>query len=511
MGYLAQRMGRPSRIGNVPENIPASIPASVLGWNTNDNLAGMDPRYALRLDNYLADGTSLRMRRGSVDHATGFPAKVEFLHVYARGQQRKLLAFSGGNVYDASGTGSIGAPLATGFASSQFFGCNAGANGGELGLYCNGSDAVQKYDGTTFTSAGITGPTKPIGITVSKKRVWLIEFGTGEAWYGAPEQVTGALTKFDIGSVHPEGGELIAIVNATLDGGEGPDDLTIFAMQSGALIVYGGTDPGDAANWYLKGVWKGGTPINQRCFVPFEEDVAYISNTGIRTLSSYTVQGKLGGVPLSDKINNYVSRAIRERGNLFEWHGTFYQQDRLLLINMPINSTSSEQAVMVSPYRTWSRFLGLDYWSSAVFNNELHMGLSDKIVRSSDFGTDSGVLVPGYVQTAWNYFGTRGREKFFRQFRVHFKGATGLKYGAAVGTDFADPTAIVDATLAETAARWGQDQWRVGQWRTPIAISSDWRHAAASGFNASVAVSTLSSRPVEILATDFINELGQAI
>ena len=177
MSYLQARIAAKRQTAPQFVRVQRSFPAPVLGWNARDSLAEMDPRFAVAMDNYFPDGTKVRLRNGCVDHATGFPAAVETLHTAAFGNSTKLVAFSGPNAYDITSGGAIGAPLATGFTNSQWFGVNAGPKGGERALYTNGADAAQSWDGTTWAAAGFTGPTKPIGAHVAHKRFWTIENG----------------------------------------------------------------------------------------------------------------------------------------------------------------------------------------------------------------------------------------------------------------------------------------------------------------------------------------------
>lgn len=512
MSGLQAKIAQRARVGPTPRLLTTSVPAPILGWNARDALSDMDPRYAVRMDNYVSDGSNVRLRSGTADHVTGFVGPVEFVHTLAIGDQRKLVAFANGSAYDATVAGTVGAALASGFASNRWFGANAGASGGETGIYTNGVDPAQQYDGITWAASGITGPAKPTGVTVSKKRVWVVDKGTGSAWYGPPEAVTGAFAEFNVGSVHPEGGDLVAIGNVTLDGGEGPDDLTVFVMKSGAIIVYAGTDPADAAAWAVRGVWKGGNPIGDRCLVPFDDDLIYISDAGFQSIRRFTAQGKLAGVPISDTITRAVSNASIQFENNYGWHGAYNPHLRQLIFNVPrVENSLSDQYVMNSIYGTWSKFSGWNAFTSAVRENALYMGTEGKIIKTEDGRlNDSDNAVPGYVQTAWNYFRARGQQKLFLSYRPNIFASTVVSLGLGIGVDFVDPTiSFTSSTEKPPGARWNLGEWNVDAWAKSPVVTANWRGAGAIGFNASFAFQT-STRvsTVELLATDVLANIG---
>lgn len=511
MGFLQSKISQVSVRTPPPNIIVRSVPAPVLGWNARDSFADMDPRFALQLVNWFPDGSNIKLRRGSVDHATGFVGPVEFLHTYAKGTTRKLFAFSDGKVYDVTTGGAIGAPVASGFTSNRWFGANAGANGGETGIYVNGVDPAQQYDGTTWAASGITGPTNPTGITVSKKRVWLIENGTGKAWYGPIEAVTGAFSSFDIGSVVPRGGELIAIGNLTVDGGQGPEDLTIFVMRTGDLVIYAGTDPADAANWALVGVWKAGNPIGERCLVPFDKDLILISDAGFQSILGFTAQGRISGIPISDNISRAVSDASVSLESVYGWHGIYQPHRRQLLFNIPLElNKRSEFYTMNSIYKTWSKFNGWNAIHSEIMGHDLFLGTQDKVIKANEGGIDGSEPIRGTLQTAWNYFLAPGVEKHFKQFRTNIRANTVVDLSFGVGTDFVDPRAFFSSsTEPPSGSPWNTSRWNEAIWASGITTTGDWRNAFATGYNASYLFNTQTrAAEMEFLAMDVSFEPG---
>ena len=512
MGNLGFRIAQ--RTAQIPrfQTGNASIPAPVFGWNARDNLGDMDPRFALQMENYFPDGSTVKLRSGTEDWSTGFPGFVETLFNSVNRMTTKLIAFSGGNSYDASAQGAVGAPLATGFALNRWTGVNAGASGGETTLFANGSDAAQSYDGTTWAAAGLTGPSKLNGLALVNKRVWGYEEGTGQAWYWPPEAVTGAGASFDIGSVVPTGGYLVAIGNLTVDGGLGLNDLTVFVMKSGKIVIYAGTDPADAANWALRGVWDGGNPIGNRCLVPFGNDLVLISDAGFISLLGFTQQlGRIESAPLSDNIRNAVNDASRDFEGNAGWQGLYNPHLRQLIFNIPtIENNKSEQYVMNSFTGAWCKFTNWPAFCWAEREQSTFFGTNTKVSRANSTGRDFGDSIAGRWQSAWNYFGSRGVEKQFDQYRPNIRSNIQISQNSAIGTDFRDPKVPSPSITAGTAgAKWNVDKWNVGKWGGQNVVTNDWLGAGAEGQNASIVYQTISQdADIEFLATDFIYQFG---
>lgn len=512
MGNLALRIGRETARQPRFASGNASIPAPVLGWNARDNLADMDPRFALLMSNYFPDGSQVNLRRGAQDHATGLPSFVETLHNWVSGTSSKLLAFSGGGVYEVTGSGAVGAPLATGFSNNRWSAVNAGATGGERGLYANGADAAQSYDGATFTAAGLSGPTKLNGLAVVNKRLWGYDEGTGQAWYWPVEAVTGAGASFDIASVVPTGGTLVAIGNLTVDGGLGLNDLTVFVLSSGKIVIYQGTDPADAANWSLVGVWDGGLPIGKRCLVPFGNDLVLISEAGFLSLLRFTRQtGVIEASPLSDAIRDAVNDASQLYENNFGWQGIYYPHLRQLIFNIPrIENKSADQYVMNSFTGAWCRFKGWDASCFETRGHDLFFGANNKVVKANIGGNDFGGSILASWQSAWNYFGSRGVEKIYTQYRPNIRSTALLEVSTAVGTDFDDPVLPGNVLTSQPiGGRWNVDKWNTARWNSGETVYNEWVGAGNEGFNASVLYRTNSlNAQIRFLATDFLYEFG---
>ncbi|NDE81357.1 MAG: hypothetical protein EB037_10650, partial [Actinobacteria bacterium] len=90
-------------------NNVASLPAPVGGWNARDALANMAPTDAVTLENLFPGVSSVALRGGYVEHATGMSGQVETLMTYNGGSSDKMFAIVGGKIYDVTSSGAVGA------------------------------------------------------------------------------------------------------------------------------------------------------------------------------------------------------------------------------------------------------------------------------------------------------------------------------------------------------------------------------------------------------------------
>ena len=71
-----------------------------------------------------------------------------------------------------------------------------------------------------------------------KNRLIFIEKDSSDLWYGPLNGIQGELKKFPLGGVSPAGGNVLGAGTITLDGGQGPDDLFVVFLSSGAALIY---------------------------------------------------------------------------------------------------------------------------------------------------------------------------------------------------------------------------------------------------------------------------------
>ena len=92
-------------------SVTASVPAPTKGLNAKDALANMSSDYAIILDNWFPEPSSVDVRRGDEEHVTGLPDIIETLASYSTGTAQKLFGASGSAIYDVTSVGAVGAAV----------------------------------------------------------------------------------------------------------------------------------------------------------------------------------------------------------------------------------------------------------------------------------------------------------------------------------------------------------------------------------------------------------------
>lgn len=504
-------MPLPNAIRARPKASQAALPAPTKGLNTLDSLAEMDELYATTLDNFDPDAGACRSRGGSADHATGLGAAVETLFEYHAGSTRKLIAAAGGSFFDASSAGAVGDALAEGFTSSrwqwqQFSGKT---------FLVNGVDAPQTFDGSAFADSGWTGTgltaSDLIAVAVYKERLFFVEKASRTFWYPATAgAVTGALSSYDLGLVAGFGGNLAAIVPVGYDAGSGPADYLAFVMTSGDVILYSGTDPGNADAWTQIGRFHIGAPVGfYRAFVRYGAESYYTTTEDHVALSQWFAATKAGRDPPRSKIAPSAAAAVASSGSLFGWDGVVYKNR--VIFNIPHADGSFHQHVYNGANGAWSRWTRLAAQCWAAYNGGLYFGTAGGTVVQADTGTsDNGDPIPLDGQQAWSSLRSP-RRKLVAAARPVIQSSGAASYSFGIGYDFQDP-AVADATpTPASGAVWDEAAWDTTPWGPETVTSVAWSAAGGSGQMVSPRVRVAALQPIAWLGTTFLVQPGQGL
>src|SRR5580692_10901033 len=115
-----------------------SLPSPVGGWNARDSLANMDPMDAVQLTNLFPSPSSVNLRGGYTEYATGLTGQVNSLMVYDGGATKQMFACDGSNsVFDVSVSGAVGAAVVTGLSNNILQYANISTPGGNFLEFVN--------------------------------------------------------------------------------------------------------------------------------------------------------------------------------------------------------------------------------------------------------------------------------------------------------------------------------------------------------------------------------------
>lgn len=499
-----------------------SLPAPTFGWNTKDNQASMDRRYAVYMENWWPTAKTVQIRQGAADFATDVTSgAVKTLLSWNGLTSSKLFACADDGIYDVTAGGVIGA-ASTACTNGRVEALNFHATGGSFLICVNGTDQLQYYNGTTWTSVANfvigAGPstldTRDICHIHSFKRgLFFLKKSSMSFFYLPIDQITGSVSEYPLGALFDRGGYLVAQGTWTVDGGKGVDDYTCFVSSEGQLALFQGTDPGSSATWALVGVFDIGRPLGPRCFCKFGGDLLYMSYLGCVGLSKFLQSTK---VDMSPSITNTIGEAFAEAASLYGdnygWEFCISPNENILLVNIPVTEYgNSVQYVMNTNTGAWTKFTGWNTFCWALFENTLYAGMAGKVGKFWQPGGDFGGLIQCYVKQANVYLSPRARMKQIRMLQPILKLGGRVAVDAAVDSDFTDNDNYGQAVYSSVANyRFDSALFDQALWGQVAQSRIDWITVAdAMGYAKALRLRVLASdATVEWTATNVLFEAG---
>jgi hypothetical protein len=496
----------------VGQAYPASIPASIKGLDAISSLADMPPDHAVQLDNFIPRPGYLEIRRGSNQFAHGIgtsTTSVETIMGYnaPNTANSKLFAMGGGTIYDITAGATASATSVTGWSNSraQFVNfTNASLN--TYLFVANGIDTPQVFNGTTWATAGITGITESTIVqpAVWKGRLWFCMVNSTQVAYMGVGAVSGTASTFDLGSLMSMGGYINAIATWTIDTYQGVDEFIAFISSRGQIFIYQGTDPTTATTFSIVGTYNLGAPIGRRCFLRISGNLWVITQDGIIPLTEMLVKAadRLAAprVAVTSMIMNAINQAIQLYSGYFGWQLTSYPKGSLVLVNIPtVENSYSFQYVMNTITGAWCRFLNINCNTWEVWNDNPYFGSNDGAVYLWDTGSgdevgDENYGITATVQTAFNYFNTRGWIKRFTAVRPIINSDNSVTPGVGLNIDFGTGAPISQpSTINFAGALWDVAQWDVALWPVNSSLVANWTTVEGIGQCASIITQLVTS------------------
>ena len=452
----------------------------------------MSPKRAVRLDNWFPQPGWVEIRKGFDAHSyTGSANPVETIAAYQGVSTNSLFAAATTNIYDVTTAGTVSTAV-TGLQNARWQHINFTTTGGHFLYMVNGADVPQYFDGTSWATATITGipPTDIIGVNAHKSRIWFTLKNSTKAAYLPLDSIQGAATTFELGGLFTLGGYLMAMATWSVDAGTGPQDYAVFISSRGQTIIYQGTNPG--SDFTLVGTFNLGPPIGRRCFTRVGSDVAIISIDGVLPLSKAMIFERAAVVKASmtERIQRVMSQSARDYKDNFGWQLISYPRGTRAILNVPVSEgVEQQQYVMNTLNGAWCRFLGMNANCWEIFNDKPYFGGNDGYVYQADTtGTDVGETLTADMETAFNYFGVRGRQKRWMMLRPLLTTDDVVSPGIALNVDFQRNAPISTPTvIAQTHALWDVATWDSGAvWVGEVSTEARWTSVTGLGYCASV-------------------------
>lgn len=459
------------QIGSQSAAVQIAVPAPTGGVNTRDSRSDMDIRDAIVMENWIPESNGVRGRTGYTTFGTVASGNVETLIPYEYAAVKQLISFAGTVMYKTGTGGGAGTSIQTGLANARWQSAQLGQNR----VFVNGADAPLNFDGTSVTvpvfSGDISTPTAATmnGAHSFKNRMYLWDDDTSDFYYGATDAVAGAFTKFELGLVSTTGGNLLIIETLSRDAGDGMDDFIVFILTTGEVIMYQGSDPGDATNFSLIGKYFMPPPVSIRSAARFGGDIMCITRNDVVSVGNVIKAG--GGQEAGQGFNinpSKLSGGIQDDFNAFGTNYGFEMQLHgsagWILINIPeTTNTKYHQWVISTTTGSATKFTNWNAQVFAVFNNKLYFGQSLNIFQADSGTADNGADIPLRSQQAFTDF-QDGHKKNFTGYKLFVRSAGGLSVGASFAFDYGVPPFPAVSSSLTSGTKWDSSKWDTSKW-----------------------------------------------
>lgn len=474
-----------------------SLPPPIGGLNARDALSNMDERDALILDNFFPQPTFVEMRRGHSSYATGMTGAVESVMEWAGPANSMMFAATENDIWDVTNPGPVGAAEVTGLTNGRWQFVNFATSGGNFLVACNGADDTLNYDGSSWTTPVITGATSANFIypCSHQGRLWFVEKNTLSAWYLAPSSISGAASEFPLGQIFQLGGQLVAIGTLSQDSGSGQDDYIAFVTNNGEVAVYQGADPDDPAVFSNVGVFQLARPVPLRPLIKVGGDIVMITDEGaISFIKSLNIdKAALVRASITGKIATLFNRAVQLYRINFGWQGFTYPRGNMAIFNIPVSENELQtQFVMNTITGAWCTFSGLNANCWGSLEDQVFFGGNDGTVYLfDDTRTDNGDAILGKIKTAFNYFGSRGINKYVTLARPVYRsnGSPSIAFG--INMDFSDSDPGSNLDVPSEGSGWGVGLWGDALWSGPASFITSWRTIGGVGYCGAIRMNVL--------------------
>lgn len=378
--------------------------------------------------------------------------------------------------------------------------------------------------GTNVTFDGSPGLTTAdlSYVWVYKNRLWFIEKDSLTVWYLPIDQIAGELTAFPLGGVLGKGGSLSFGATWSQDVGDGLNALNAFISSEGEAAVYQGSNPGDAADWGIVGVYQTGKPMGPKAHVQIGGDIALASDIAFVPLSEALRReySQLGANSLSAPIEALWPEEVAARA-ASPWHCALWTTKQMVVVGLPtVDSQSPRMLVMNSRTGKWAQFSNWGSTCVHVFNDRLFIGDTlGRVFEANVTGLDDDepftatylpsfdqLEVPGYKTVSMVRAVLRGPYVVREQMTTH------TDYTIRLPAVPASTPVSAPGVWGDPATIWGQFTWGSTSAKD---VQQNWRNQFGTGEVVSVGLQITSGAVVpldtEIIRTDVLFTVGDVV
>lgn len=286
-------------------------------------------------------------------------------------------------------------------------------------FFVNGANqALDWIPGGNVNVTGFTGsfPTNTaINVSAYKSRLYYVQYQSGKIHYGGVDAIAGDTVEFNVTSLLTKGGYVLFAGPTSRFGYDNNDEVFVIYSSQGEVLVYQGDYP-NSSTWALIGHYyispPGSIIYPFRCGFYVGTDLHLLTWDGPIPMSSL-----MSG---ADTNNEYTTIAGKVRARFLErsitysgqqiWQGIYYPAAHYTLINIPLNTNTSEQYGYNTITKAWFRLTGFNIDAWTIFGNILYVSTSLGKVYKFD-RLYQGTTINWEIRQAYSFLGAPKNEK----------------------------------------------------------------------------------------------------
>jgi hypothetical protein len=523
------------------QNLQAmTLPAPTRGLILSENFAFMQPGAAVVLDNWYPTMQGVRLRGGVIRHcdlhaldATVPPIGSELrlpvisAFEYISGTNQRMYAAQTTKLFDVTANAPV--LVKSGQTSGNYCAAQlANAQGDWLMVVNDAGDHVLRFDGTTWVDAQTTGTNPIVGVPAAgfshvwkyRNRLYFIERNSMNAYFLGLNAVGGDLTlnKIPLSGAATKGGRLLWGASWSLDAGDGIDDKNVFGTSEGEVLIWTGTDPGQAANWRQEGRYQLDKPMGMNAHISLGGDLLIATTDGLQPVSAAITKDaeQLDLAALSRNIRSmWRQEAVEKRDR----HWTLKRWDEMgvLLVTWPYGKQNNRLCAAINTGTgAWCRFPGVDATCFIRRLGDCFYGTQDgTIMQMERGGFQDGLPYTATLVGGWGVFQRQSNTSVWHQARATFISANAQPFIPQLSacTDYVinlpqPPPAGPAPALAHVwdEGKWDQMLWDGSPRSKPPVRNTLWRSIGRTGYSHAPVVQVTIAQDalpdVELVAID---------
>ena len=413
---------------------------------------------------------------------------VRYIVEYEGPTDYPFLAATDNGIYqfdeDAESVADVQDGLVTAVTSGDFSSTEMRNDAGNFLVMVNGQDDMIQFNGSGWSvlnntsDPAVTGvdPTRLIYTWTYGNRLFFIEENSMKAWYGAPNAISGELTKLPLGGVFNRSATLLFGATWSSDSGSGLDDRCVFVTAEGEVAVFTGQDPSQATSWTLDGVYDMGRPLNKHLHVQIAGDLVIGTEEGLIPMSAVVqrdptaLKANAFTRPIGDLWELEMSRAkITDR---LEWRVCKWPVRNMLLISMEDNQFRPDACFAANlENNAWTQFTGWSLKGAAPMGDGLYLITKDGAVAEAwNVGRDDGEPYNCRFALPFDDMGAPGLQKKLSTLRFMWQLAPGYPLRHTHSVNYRlhwPPLPLTEDPIQcriTDGATWDESAWDVTSW-----------------------------------------------